>query len=281
MYNSFENKEINHLREPMFLGQGQNIARYDQQKHPFFEKIIDKQLSHFWRPEEVPIERDYRDWQKLNDSEKHIFISNLKRQTLLDSIQGRSPNMAFLPIVGIPELETWIENWASNETVHSRSYTYIIKNLFAEPDKIFDSIMGTKEIVDSASAMTEHYDDLIHYNNLYTLLGYGNHEVNGETITLTREEHIEKIYLALASVNILEGIRFYVSFACAWAFNERDLLEGNSKIITLICRDENVHLSGTQYMLNNFAKEFGELGRKTVEKLKHVVEKMFDYAVAD
>lgn len=280
-YKSFEKKVINHLEEPMFLGQGQNIARYDQQKHPFFERLIDKQLSQFWRPEEVQIEKDYRDWQKMNVAERHIFISNLKRQTLLDSIQGRSPNMAFLPIVGIPELETWIENWSQNETVHSRSYTYIIKNLFAEPDKVFDTIMETDEIIDSASQMTKYYDDLIEYNTLWHLYGYGTHEHKGEKIELSFKEHLKKIYLAIASVNILEGIRFYVSFACSWAFNERDLLEGNAKIITLICRDENLHLSGTQYILNNFASEFGTLGDEVVTECHDIVMEMYKEAVID
>lgn len=280
-YESFNTQKIDHLKQPMFLGDGQNIARYDQQKHPFFERLIDKQISQFWRPEEIQLERDFRDWKKMNAAEKHIFYSNLKRQILLDSIQGRSPNVAFLPIVGIPELETWVETWAANETIHSRSYTYIIRNLFNEPDKIFDSIMETDEIVESATQMTKHYDDLVHYNNLFQLFGYGKHTYQDKEIELSRFEHLKKIYLAIASVNILEGIRFYVSFACAWAFNEREMLEGNSKVITLICRDENLHLSGTQYILNNFASEFGDIGKQIVEECKPELLKMYDDCVED
>ena len=280
-YESFSNKVINHLEEPMFLGQGQNVARYDQQKHPFFERLIDKQLSQFWRPEEVAIERDYRDWKTLTSSEKHIFISNLKRQSLLDSVQGRSPNVAFLPITTIPELETWIENWAMNETIHSRSYTYIIRNLFNEPDKVFDSIMINDNIVGSAKQITKNYDDLIEYNALVQLYGHNKVTHNGKEIDLTFKEHLKKIYLTLASVNNLEGLRFYVSFACSWAFNERELMEGNSKIISLIARDENLHLSGTQYMLNNFAEEYGTLGQQIVDECRDDVLKIYDEAVKD
>lgn len=280
-YESFSKKVINHLEEPMFLGEGQNVARYDQQKHPFFERLIDKQLSQFWRPEEVVIEKDYRDWKTLNSSEKHIFISNLKRQSLLDSVQGRSPNVAFLPIVTIPELETWIENWAMNETIHSRSYTYIIRNLFSEPDKVFDSIMVNENIVGSASQITKNYDDLIEYNSLVQLNGYKEVDFNGKKINLNLKDHLKKVYLTIVSVNILEGIRFYVSFACSWAFNERELMEGNSKIITLIARDENLHLSGTQYMLNNFANEYGKLGKEIVSECKDEVLKLYDEAVKD
>tara|TARA_B100002019_G_C21228506_1_gene578721 strand:+ start:375 stop:1532 length:1158 start_codon:yes stop_codon:yes gene_type:complete len=286
-FESFNKKKINHMVEKMFLGEGNNVARYDQQKHPFFDKIIDKQLSQFWRPEEIGLERDYRDWITLNSAEQHIFISNLKRQILLDSVQGRSPNVALLPIVTIPELETWIENWAGNETIHSRSYTHIIRNLFNEPDKIFDSIMDNEQIIKSATDITKYYDDLIEYNQYYHLLGYGTHEIkkdNGEKkkITLSRREHIKKIYLTIASINILEGIRFYVSFACSWAFNERELMEGNSKIITLICRDENVHLSSTQYILNNFAREFeDEGGEEIVKECEQEMLQMFDDAVKD
>lgn len=292
-YETFNRNSGNHLKEPMFLGSGNGIARYDSQKYPFFEKLIEKQLSFFWRPEEVNLEKDSRDWSKLNYAEQHIFISNLKRQIVLDTVQGRSPAIAFLPIVSIPELETWVETWGANETVHSRSYTHIIRNLFTEPDKIFDDIVLNDNIISSATQMTKYYDDLINYNTKVDLYGYGEHKItiNGkkENLTLTRLEHLKKIYLAIANVNILEGIRFYVSFACSWAFNERELMEGNSKIITLICRDENLHLSGTQFLLNIFEndlrKAFSDISEEdfnnAIEECKQQVIIMFDEVVAD
>jgi len=127
-YSTFSKEKNDALKEPMFFGQPVNVARYDQQKYEVFEKLIEKQLSFFWRPEEIDVSRDRIDYANLPDHEKHIFISNLKYQTLLDSIQGRSPNVALLPLVSIPELETWIETWSFSETIHSRSYTHIIRN---------------------------------------------------------------------------------------------------------------------------------------------------------
>ena len=128
-YTTFSQTKNDQLLEPMFFGQPVNVARYDQQKYDIFEKLIEKQLSFFWRPEEVDVSRDRIDYQALPEHEKHIFISNLKYQTLLDSIQGRSPNVALLPLISIPELETWVETWAFSETIHSRSYTHIIRNI--------------------------------------------------------------------------------------------------------------------------------------------------------
>ena len=249
-YTTFSRNHNNQMQEPMFFGQTVNVSRYDQQKYPIFEKLIEKQLSFFWRPEEVDVSKDRLDFQALPDHEKHIFLSNLKYQTLLDSVQGRSPNVALLPIVSLPELETWIETWAFSETIHSRSYTHIIRNVTQAPELIFDDIVSNDKISERADAVTKYYDDLINSVSLYNLYGEGKHEINGKTVIINLFELKKKLYLAMMSVNILEAIRFYVSFACSFAFAERELMEGNAKIIKLIARDEALHLSGTQHILN-------------------------------
>ncbi|QCI22058.1 class Ia ribonucleoside-diphosphate reductase subunit beta [Buchnera aphidicola] len=249
-YTIFSKKKNNQLKEPMFFGQPVNIARYDQQKYNIFEKLIEKQLSFFWRPEEIDLSRDRIDFQNLPDHEKHIFISNLKYQTLLDSIQGRSPNIAFLPIISIPELETWVETWSFSETIHSRSYTHIIRNIVNSPSLIFDDIISNKHINDRAKNISTYYDELIKTTSYWHLLGEGIHIINEKKIKITLRELKKKLYLCLISVNVLEAIRFYVSFACSFAFAERELMEGNAKIIRLIARDEALHLTGTQHILN-------------------------------
>ena len=249
-YSTFSQIDNQQLNEPMFLGQPVNVARYDQQKHPIFEKLIEKQLSFFWRPEEVDVSQDRIDFRNLPDHEQHIFLSNLKYQTLLDSIQGRSPNVAFLPLVSIPELETWIETWSFSETIHSRSYTHIIRNIVNEPAVVFDDIVSNQHILERARGIANYYDELIEYSALYNQFGEGTHSLNGKTTTISRFELKKKLYLCMMSVNVLEAIRFYVSFACSFAFAERRLMEGNAKIIRLIARDEALHLTGTQHIIN-------------------------------
>ena len=250
MYSTFSKKPNNQLLEPMFFGQSVNIARYDQQKYEIFEKLIEKQLSFFWRPEEVDVSQDRLDYSNLPEHEKHIFISNLKYQTLLDSIQGRSPNVALLPIVSIPELETWIETWSFSETIHSRSYTHIIRNIVHEPATVFDDIVTNEYIIRRAEEIAQYYDDLIKATQHYHLFGEGEHQVAGQTISVSLRELKRKLYRCMMCVNALEAIRFYVSFACSFAFAERELMEGNAKIIKLIARDEALHLTGTQHILN-------------------------------
>ncbi|MCD1124561.1 ribonucleotide-diphosphate reductase subunit beta [Jinshanibacter sp. LJY008] len=249
-YTTFSQTKNDQLKEPMFFGQPVNVARYDQQKHELFEKLIEKQLSFFWRPEEVDVSRDRIDYQALPEHEKHIFISNLKYQTLLDSIQGRSPNVAFLPLISIPELETWVETWSFSETIHSRSYTHIIRNIVNDPAIVFDDIVSNEEILKRAKDISGYYDDLISMSNYYHLLGEGTHQVNGKSVTVSLRALKKQLYLCLMSVNALEAIRFYVSFACSFAFAERELMEGNAKIIKLIARDEALHLTSTQHMIN-------------------------------
>ncbi|WP_237387200.1 class Ia ribonucleoside-diphosphate reductase subunit beta [Xenorhabdus sp. Sc-CR9] len=249
-YTTFSQVKNDQLQEPMFFGQSVNVARFDQQKYPIFEKLIEKQLSFFWRPEEVDVSRDRIDYNSLPDHEKHIFISNLKYQTLLDSIQGRSPNVAFLPLISIPELETWIETWSFSETIHSRSYTHIIRNIVNDPSIVFDDIVENEQILKRAKDISAFYDDLIKMTNYYHQLGEGTHSVAGKTVIVDLRALKKQLYLCLMSVNALEAIRFYVSFACSFAFAERELMEGNAKIIKLIARDEALHLTGTQHMLN-------------------------------
>ena len=249
-YSTFSQKKNDQMKEPMFLGQPVNVARYDQQKYEIFEKLIEKQLSFFWRPEEVDVSSDRIDYNKLPEHEKHIFISNLKYQTLLDSIQGRSPNVALLPLVSLPELETWIETWSFSETIHSRSYTHIIRNIVNNPSTVFDDIVENEEIIKRAKDIAYYYDELIKATNDYHRFGEGNHRINNETVTVSLMDLKKKLYVCLMSVNALEAIRFYVSFACSFAFAERELMEGNAKIIKLIARDEALHLTGTQHMIN-------------------------------
>ena len=250
MYSTFCQTKNDQLTEPMFFGQNVNVSRYDQQKYPVFEALIEKQLSFFWRPEEIDVSQDRIDYQSMGEHERHIFISNLKYQTLLDSIQGRSPNVALLPIVSLPELETWIETWSFSETIHSRSYTHIIRNIVNDPSIVFDDIVVNEQIIKRAEDIAGYYDELIELTQYWQLLGEGTHQVNGKTVVVSRRELKKKLYLCLMSVNALEAIRFYVSFACSFAFAERELMEGNAKIIKMIARDEALHLTGTQHMLN-------------------------------
>jgi len=241
----------NHTEVTAFLDPtgGPTIQRYDTLKYKTFDSLTDKQLGFFWRPEEVDIYKDAKDFKSLTDHEQHIFTSNLKRQILLDSVQGRAPVEAFGPVVSLPELENWIQTWTFSETIHSRSYTHIIRNVYSNPSKIFDEMLDIEEIVDCAGDISKYYDDLIEQAGYYNLLGAGAHTVNGKKVKVDLYELKKNIWLTLMSVNILEGVRFYVSFACSWAFAELKKMEGNAKIIKLIARDENLHLASTQMLL--------------------------------
>ena len=235
------------LTKKLFFDEPVSIARYDRQKYPFLEKLTEKQLSFFWRPEEVEIYRDANDFKLLTANEQHIFTSNLKRQILLDSVQGRAPTIAFGPICSLPELENWILTWTFSESIHSRSYTYIIRNIYPDPSKIFDEMLDIQDIVVCAKDISVDYDKLIEMNHVFALK-----DVLATSVTFNEDkayEHKKLVWLALMSVNILEGVRFYVSFACSWAFAELKKMEGNAKIIKLIARDENLHLAGTQQLL--------------------------------
>jgi ribonucleoside-diphosphate reductase beta chain len=263
-----ENKE-DHTKVNAFFDKPVAIARYDTQKYHFLEKLTEKQLGFFWRPEEVELLRDREDFRKLTPHEQHIFTANLKRQILLDSVQGRAPTIAFGPICSLPELETWITTWAFSETIHSRSYTYIIRNIYSNPSLVFDDIMNIPEILDCAKDISKYYDDLIVYNNIQhvSLIQPG-----------SKQEHKKSLWLALNSVNVLEGIRFYVSFACSWAFAEMKKMEGNAKIIKLIARDENLHLAGTQQLLKILPQEDEDFAKIKIETEAECIS-MFQSAV--
>ena len=248
---------------------GPTIQRYDTLKYKQFDGLTDKQLGFFWRPEEVDIYQDAKDFKGLTDHEKHIFTSNLKRQILLDSVQGRAPIEAFGSIVSLPELENWILTWTFSESIHSRSYTHIIRNIYSNPSQVFDELMDIKEIVDCAGDISKYYDQLIELAGWYNLLGEGTHTVNGKTVVVDLYELKKLLWLTLMSVNILEGVRFYVSFACSWAFAELKKMEGNAKIIKLVARDENLHLASTQMLLKLLKKEdpdFEKIAQETEEE---------------
>ena len=236
-----------HTKKKIFFDDPVGIARYDVVKYPFFDKLTEQQLGFFWRPEEVELSRDSKDFRSLTTQEQHIFTSNLKRQIILDSVQGRAPTIAFLPIASLPEIENWIVTWAFSETIHSRSYTHIIQNIYANPSIVFDEIVNIKEIAHCTRDIGKYYDDLIGFNNSVADRGYIDEQA--------RYEHKKYLWLCLNAVNALEGIRFYVSFACSWSFAELKKMEGNAKIIKLIARDENLHLASTQNLIKLLPKE--------------------------
>jgi len=263
-----ENKS-DHLKVRAFFDNAPTIARFDKQKYPFLEKLTRQQMGFFWVPEEVDLTRDSKDFRELTKHEQHIFTSNLKRQILLDSVQGRAPTAAFTPICSLPELENWIIAWTFSESVHSRSYTHIIRNVYSDPSKVLDDILSMQEIVDCAKDISKNYDDLINMNSI----GYNDYS------------HKTALWLCLMSVNILEGIRFYVSFACSWAFAELKKMEGNAKIIKLIARDENLHLASTQQLLKvlptddpDFAKIRDETRDECIQMFRNAAEQEIKWA---
>lgn len=280
----FKKRERSHLESAMFFDESVDIARYDNLKYPQYEKLTDKMLGFFWRPEEIDVTKDKKDFNSLTDNEKHIFTSNLKRQILLDSVQGRSPNLAFLPHVSIPELEVLIETWSFFETIHSRSYTHIIRNIYANPTLVFDTLTDSKEIIDCAEDISRYYDDFIGYSKYYDMFGEGRFEVKDKVtqevscVDVDMYEMKKKLWLCINSVNILEGIRFYVSFACSWAFAELKKMEGNAKIIKLIARDENTHLAASQQIIKNLVKEDPDFAKIQAET-EGQVQQMFIDAV--
>lgn len=269
--------KVSYKNQPMFLGEEVDIARFDIMEYPLVDKFTENQLGFFWRPEEIQdIIKDKNDFASLTAHEKHIFTSNLLRQILLDSLQGRAPAETFGPLASVPEVENWIQQWTQSETIHSRSYTHIIRNVYANPSEVFDKIPKIKEIVDCAVDISKYYDELKRYNELVSLFGYydeldtTNSDVLGAFRYLgiwpTLYEHKKLLWKCMMSVNILEGVRFYVSFACSWSFAERKLMEGNAKIIKLICRDENLHLGATQYMLKELKRtdpDFAAIAKET------------------
>lgn len=250
----FNKNQVNHLEQPMFFGEATNVSRFETQRHEMFEKLIEKQLSFFWRPEEVDVSRDKIDYDNMEFHEQFIFTENLKYQSLLDSVQGRAPAIAFLPIVSDVTLETWITTWDFSETIHSRSYTHIMRNVYADPGAQFDDIVLNPAIMKRAEAVTRYYDLLItgitDFN--YFSNNFPDTEINMEYKRLMLRDIKKKLYLCMHAVNALEAIRFYVSFACTFSFAEDKKMEGSAKIMKLIARDEQLHLKGTQYIIRQF-----------------------------
>ena len=240
-------------KQPMFFGRPLGVQRYDNFKYPIFDKLTQNQLGYFWRPEEVSLQKDRADYQTLRPEQKHIFTSNLKYQILLDSVQGRGPGLAFLPYCSLPELEACMTIWETMEMIHSRSYTYIIKNVYPDPTEVLDTILDDDRIIARAQSVTAAYDEFINEahdydsGNIWKMATEGH--ISG---TMNRKELKRKLYRSVVNVNILEGIRFYVSFACTFAFGELKLMEGSSKIISLIARDESQHLVITQNIIKNW-----------------------------
>ncbi len=262
----------------MFLDGQVDIQRYDQLKYKQLDKMTEKQIGFFWQPAEIDLSKDSKDFKDLSVNEQHIFTSNLKRQILLDSVQGRSPSLTLLPLTSLPELENWLTKWTENESLHSRSYTHIIRNIYPDPSIIFDSVLDIQEIVDCSVSVTKYYDELHEAALIYQLLGFGKHTINGKKVELTPYDLKKKIWMVMNSVNVLEGIRFYVSFCCSWAFSELKKMEGNAKEIKLICRDENLHLAFTQTMLKLLPQDDKDF-IKIKEECQDEVRGMFIEAV--
>ena len=278
----FNTDEVDTTKQKMFFGPPLGVQRYDKFRYPIFDKLTQNQLGFFWRPEEVSLQKDRADYQTLNATQKHIFTSNLKYQILLDSVQGRGPGMAFMPYCSLPELEGCMNIWQTMEMIHSRSYTHIIKNVYADPSDVFDHILDDEKILARAQSVTKAYDEFLNAAHEYDQSnlwkdGWRDH-VNSEW---TLNDLKRKLYRAVANVYILEGIRFYVSFACSFAFGELKLLEGSAKIIGLIARDESQHMTVTQNILNNWVKDDDPEMKKIAEEEEETVYEMFRESVEE
>ena len=268
-------------KQPMFFGKPLGVQRYDEYKYPIFERLTKTQLGYFWRPEEVSLQKDFGDFKDLRPEQKHIFTSNLKYQIMLDSVQGRAPSMAFLPYCSLPELEACMECWSFMEMIHSRSYTYIIKNVYPDVGEVFDTILSDPNILQRAASVTESYDTFINAAHEWDTGNLWKDDRQGSFLASYEMKHLKRLlYRAVANVNILEGIRFYVSFACSFAFGELKLMEGSAKIISLIARDENQHLVITQNILNKFRDgddpEFAEIAREEEANVIEMFRKCVD-----
>jgi ribonucleoside-diphosphate reductase beta chain len=276
----FNSQEVDTKKQPMFFGQPLGVQRYDSYKYPVFDKLTQQQLGYFWRPEEISLQKDRGDYQTLRPEQKHIFTSNLKYQIMLDSVQGRGPGMAFAPYCSLPELEACMKVWEFMEMIHSRSYTYIIKNVYSNPSEVFDTILRDDRILERAVSVTEAYNDFINSAQHYGTSELWKHAQ--EQVPYAQVERYElkrKLYRAVANVNILEGIRFYVSFACSFAFGELKLMEGSAKIISLIARDENQHLVITQNILNKWKEGDDPDMKKIAQEEEQWVYRTFENAV--
>ena len=278
----FNKNQVDTKKQPMFFGAPLGVQRYDSYKYPIFEKLTQQQLGYFWRPEEVSLQKDRADYQKLTKEQKHIFTSNLKYQIMLDSVQGRGPGLAFLPYCSLPELEGCMTIWETMEMIHSRSYTYIIKNIYPDVSEIFDTILIDDNILSRAETVTNAYDEFIRAAQDYGSGHQWKHQLEGVPAAQeTLYELKRKLYRAVVNVNILEGIRFYVSFACSFAFGELKLMEGSAKIISLIARDESQHLVITQNILKNWANGDDEMMQSIIKEEEANVYEMYKICVEE
>ena len=276
----FNSHEVDTKKQPMFFGKPLGVQRYDSYKYPIFERLTTTQLGYFWRPEEVSLQKDRSDYQMLRPEQKHIFTSNLKYQVMLDSVQGRGPGMAFSPYCSLPELEACMGVWEFMEQIHSRSYTHIIKNVYSDPSEVFDTILKDDRILERAESVTSAYNDFINSAHQYDQSNWWKGDMRGHISARMEIKDLKrKLYRAVANVNILEGIRFYVSFACSFAFGELKLMEGSAKIISLIARDENQHLAITQNIINNWRKGDDPEMKEIVKEEEQWTYQMFDRCV--
>ena len=276
----FNDSQVDTKKQPMFFGSPLGVQRYDSYKYPVFEKLTNQMLGYFWRPEEVSLQKDRGDYQSLRPEQKHIFTSNLKYQILLDSVQGRGPGMAFSPYCALPELEGAMNVWQFMEMIHSRSYTYIIKNVYPDPSEVFDTILNDEKILARAKSVTGAYDTFINYAQEYGQSSAWKDDMRGHPNSeWTMKDLKRHLYRAVANVNILEGIRFYVSFACSFAFGELKLMEGSAKIISLIARDENQHLVLTQQIMKKWQEGDDPVMQEIIKEEEENVIQMFRDAV--
>ena len=278
----FNTNKVDTTKQKMFFGAPLGVQRYDQFKYPVFDKLTQTQLGYFWRPEEVSLQKDRADYQTLRPEQKHIFTANLKYQILLDSVQGRGPGMAFSPFCSLPELEGAMNIWQTMEMIHSRSYTYIIKNVYPDPTEVLDTIVDDDRILERAKSVTAAYDEFLQASQEW---GAGNRwEQALEQVDSAQWELRDlkrKLYRAVVNVYILEGIRFYVSFACSFAFGELKMMEGNAKIIGLIARDESQHMTITQNIIKKWLEGDDPDMRQIAKEEEENVIEMFKQCVEE
>ena len=278
----FNREKHDHTKQPMFFGKPLGVQRYDGFKYPIFDKLTTQMLGYFWRPEEVSLQKDRADYSTLTKAQKHIFTSNLKYQILLDSVQGRGPGMAFAPYVALPELEGAMKVWEFMEMIHSRSYTYIIKNIYPDPSEVFDTILQDERIIARAKSVTKAYDEFIERANEWGSGCMWQESSIGSPSAIWQKKDLKRmLYRAVMNVNILEGIRFYVSFACSFAFGELKYMEGSAKIISLIARDESQHLVLTQNIIKNWQNGDDPVMQEVIEEEQDNVVEMFKNAVQE
>lgn len=259
-------RSVDYLKQPLFLGEPLSLQRYDRAKYPVFADLFKKQLEFFWRPEEIELKKDRNDFKDNNimsENERFIFTSNLKYQTMMDSVICRGVP-ALTSFVSNPELEACMNVWQFFEQIHSYSYTYIIKNVYNNPSEILDSCLTDKEILKRATVAVKEYDNL--------LASYRSEKIN---------DIKKQIYLTLISVNILESVRFYVSFICSFAFAENKKMIGNADIIKLIKRDEALHLYNTQEIIKILKSVPEEGFIETTKECEETACKMFEDAAAE